>query len=203
MGQIPTNALTASVRGRSLRYWAITMSPRSIISACNTSTRWRVRLSNGRRRCFPRAACLARPESYEIRRPEYLMVHGAPVTYFAYIDGEEAAARAFTQTDAPLIFVGHTHVAEYYALDPTEASSIGACPTAGCSDSNAASAIHQRRQRRAARDLNRDASFAFYDEEKYDRMDARSLRRQRRAGENQRGAFAVVMRRALVERTVR
>jgi diadenosine tetraphosphatase ApaH/serine/threonine PP2A family protein phosphatase len=55
---------------------------------------------------------------YEFRVPEFLLVHGAPVTYFEYILDKPAAARAFAATDAPLIFVGHTHIAEYYALRP-------------------------------------------------------------------------------------
>ncbi len=56
--------------------------------------------------------------SYEIRTDEYLMVHGAPVDYFTYIVDKATAAEAFAATDAPLIFVGHTHVADYYALAP-------------------------------------------------------------------------------------
>lgn len=56
--------------------------------------------------------------SYEVRMPDYLLVHGAPVDYFTYILDKEGAARAFAATDAPLIFVGHTHVADYYALRP-------------------------------------------------------------------------------------
>ncbi len=55
---------------------------------------------------------------YEFRMPEFLLVHGAPVNYFEYILDKSAAARAFMLTDAPLIFVGHTHIAEYYALRP-------------------------------------------------------------------------------------
>jgi diadenosine tetraphosphatase ApaH/serine/threonine PP2A family protein phosphatase len=55
---------------------------------------------------------------YEFRVPEFLLVHGAPVTYFEYILDKPAAARAFAATDAPLIFIGHTHIAEYYALRP-------------------------------------------------------------------------------------
>lgn len=53
---------------------------------------------------------------YEFRVPEFLLVHGAPVVYFEYILDKAAAARAFAATDAPLIFNGHTHIAEYYAL---------------------------------------------------------------------------------------
>ncbi len=56
--------------------------------------------------------------SYEVRMPDYLLVHGAPVDYFSYILDKAAAARAFAATDAPLIFVGHTHVADHYALEP-------------------------------------------------------------------------------------
>lgn len=55
--------------------------------------------------------------SYEIRQPEYLLVHGAPVHYFEYLLDNRRAKAAFERTDAPLIFVGHTHIAEYYALE--------------------------------------------------------------------------------------
>ncbi|HEY1868620.1 MAG TPA: metallophosphoesterase family protein, partial [Candidatus Cybelea sp.] len=56
--------------------------------------------------------------SYELRLPEFLMVHGAPVNYFEYILDKRAAARAFQRTDAPLIFVGHTHIAQYWVREP-------------------------------------------------------------------------------------
>jgi diadenosine tetraphosphatase ApaH/serine/threonine PP2A family protein phosphatase len=55
---------------------------------------------------------------YEFRFPGFLLVHGAPVRYFQYILDKPVAAQAFASTDAPLIFVGHTHIAEYYALRP-------------------------------------------------------------------------------------
>jgi diadenosine tetraphosphatase ApaH/serine/threonine PP2A family protein phosphatase len=55
---------------------------------------------------------------YEFRLPEFLLVHGAPKNYFEYILDKAGAVRAFEATDAPLIFVGHTHIAEYYALEP-------------------------------------------------------------------------------------
>jgi predicted phosphodiesterase len=58
--------------------------------------------------------------SYELRMPDFLMVHGAPVRYFDYILDPSAAARAFAATDAPLVFIGHTHIAEYYALGPDQ-----------------------------------------------------------------------------------
>ena len=54
---------------------------------------------------------------YEFRMPEFLLVHGAPKNYFEYILDKAGAARAFAATDAPIIFIGHTHIAEYYGLD--------------------------------------------------------------------------------------
>ncbi len=54
---------------------------------------------------------------YELRLPEFLFVHGAPVNYFEYILDKAAAARAFGRTDARIVFVGHTHIAEYWVLD--------------------------------------------------------------------------------------
>jgi diadenosine tetraphosphatase ApaH/serine/threonine PP2A family protein phosphatase len=54
---------------------------------------------------------------YEMRLPEFLLVHGAPVNYFEYILDKGAAARAFDATDARIVFVGHTHIAEYWTLD--------------------------------------------------------------------------------------
>ena len=102
---------------------------------------------------------------YEFRMPEFLLVHGAPVNYFEYILDKAGAARAFAATDAPLVFVGHTHIAEYYALEPD------------------GSIVHQhlqhggelvlRADRRyivnvgsvgQPRDLNPRASFGFYDD---------------------------------------
>ena len=55
---------------------------------------------------------------YEFRMPEFLLVHGAPVNYFEYILDKAAAGRAFAATDAPIIFIGHTHIAEVYQLNP-------------------------------------------------------------------------------------
>ena len=54
---------------------------------------------------------------YELRFPDFLLVHGAPVSYFEYILDKDSAARAFEQTDAPIVFVGHTHIAEYWVRD--------------------------------------------------------------------------------------
>jgi diadenosine tetraphosphatase ApaH/serine/threonine PP2A family protein phosphatase len=54
---------------------------------------------------------------YELRLPEFLLVHGAPVNYFEYLLDKSAAARAFENTDARIVFVGHTHIAEYWTLD--------------------------------------------------------------------------------------
>jgi len=54
---------------------------------------------------------------YELRLPDFLLVHGAPVDYFEYILDKDAAVRAFDRTDARIIFVGHTHIAEYWVRD--------------------------------------------------------------------------------------
>jgi len=56
--------------------------------------------------------------SYEHRLPGFLLVHGAPVDYFRYVNDEEAARFAFGATDAPLIFIGPTHGAESFARAP-------------------------------------------------------------------------------------
>ncbi len=60
---------------------------------------------------------------YELRFDDFLLVHGAPVSYFEYILDKDAAARAFDRTDAPIVFVGHTHIAEYWVRD--EENAIG------------------------------------------------------------------------------
>ncbi len=54
---------------------------------------------------------------YELRFPDFLLVHGSPVRYFDYVLDKDSAARAFERTDAPLVFVGHTHIAEYWVCD--------------------------------------------------------------------------------------
>lgn len=56
--------------------------------------------------------------SYELRYPDFLLVHGAPVDYFEYILDKRAASKAFSLTDAPLVFIGHTHIAEYWEQEP-------------------------------------------------------------------------------------
>ncbi len=55
---------------------------------------------------------------YELRRSEFLLVHGAPRDYFRYVLDVADARDAFAATEAPLIFIGHTHVPDYYALAP-------------------------------------------------------------------------------------
>lgn len=54
---------------------------------------------------------------YELRFPEFLLVHGAPVRYFDYILDKRRAAEAFAATNAAVIFVGHTHVAQHWTLE--------------------------------------------------------------------------------------
>jgi diadenosine tetraphosphatase ApaH/serine/threonine PP2A family protein phosphatase len=104
--------------------------------------------------------------SYEIRRDDYLMVHGAPVDYFTYILDKQGAANAFAATDAPLIFVGHTHLADYYALSPDGSIAHAFRQNGGRLDLESgvryivnAGSVGQ------PRDLNPDASFATFDAE--------------------------------------
>jgi diadenosine tetraphosphatase ApaH/serine/threonine PP2A family protein phosphatase len=88
--------------------------------------------------------------SYEVRTPEYLLVHGAPVEYFAYILDKAAAQRA--------------HVADYYALAQDGALAHAFCQRGGRIDLEPGvrylvnvGSVGQ------PRDLNPDASFVFYD----------------------------------------
>ena len=102
--------------------------------------------------------------SYEIRVPEYLMVHGAPVNYFEYILDKRGAARAFENTDAPIIFVGHTHIAEHYRLDPEGTIAHAHVQNGGTLQLDPAcrylinvGSVGQ------PRDLNPEASFVWYE----------------------------------------
>ncbi|MDP9105432.1 MAG: metallophosphatase family protein [Candidatus Eremiobacteraeota bacterium] len=101
---------------------------------------------------------------YEFRMPEFLLVHGAPINYFEYVLDKAAAARAFAATDAPIIFIGHTHIAEVYTLDEDGAIEHrhlqqGAVVTlrAGLRYLFNVGSVGQ------PRDLNPRASFGFYD----------------------------------------
>jgi len=102
--------------------------------------------------------------SYELRFPDFLLVHGAPVNYFEYILDKRTAARAFANTDAPLVFIGHTHIAEYWVQEPD--GSIGHKHMQNGGE------LQLEEGRRyivdvgsvgQPRDLNPDASFAIYD----------------------------------------
>lgn len=105
--------------------------------------------------------------SYEIREPDYLLVHGAPVNYFEYILDKAGAKRALSRTDAPLVFVGHTHIAEWYALDSSGAVTHAHMQRGGELTMDAdkryivdVGSVGQ------PRDLNPEASFVFYEPEK-------------------------------------
>ncbi len=102
--------------------------------------------------------------SYEIRYPDFLMVHGAPVDYFEYILDKRTAAKAFALTDAPLVFIGHTHIAEYWVQEPDG--------SVGHRHMQHGGELKLEEGRRyiidvgsigQPRDLNPEASFAFYD----------------------------------------
>ncbi len=106
-------------RAASMQCWEITTSRRSKTSAWSISTTRRARRSPGRRSVLnDESRAWLNSLSYEIRYPDFLMVHGAPVNYFEYILDKRTAAKAFALTDAPLVFIGHTHIAEYWVPEP-------------------------------------------------------------------------------------
>ena len=104
---------------------------------------------------------------YELRFPEFLLVHGAPVNYFEYILDKRSATTAFEATDARIVFVGHTHIAEYWTLDADGAIGHKHMQLGG-------ELILEEGKRYIVdvgsvgqpRDLNPDASFVFYEPEK-------------------------------------
>ena len=105
--------------------------------------------------------------SYEIRHPSFLMVHGAPVHYFEYLLDKRHAKAAFERTDAPLIFVGHTHIAEYYGLEPDGSISHAHMQAGG--------ELQMEQGKRyiidvgsigQPRDLNPQPCFVFYDDQR-------------------------------------
>ena len=102
--------------------------------------------------------------AYEHRLPGFLLVHGAPVDYFRYVLDEESARFAFGATDAPLIFIGHTHVAEYFALAPDGTLTREARKTGGVLEIEPGMRyIVNVGSVGQPRDRNPDASFAFYE----------------------------------------
>jgi len=102
---------------------------------------------------------------YELRTPEYLLVHGAPVNYFEYIVDNPSAAEAFDGTDAPLVFIGHTHLAEYYAKAPSGRITRHPMRTGGSLQLDPATRyILNAGSIGQPRDGNPQASFLFYDQ---------------------------------------
>ncbi len=106
--------------------------------------------------------------AYEHREPRYLLVHGAPVDYFTYILDNPAAERALERTDAPLIFVGHSHIAEYYERVPGRENLVHKHMQHGgtLQLTEGARYVINVGSVGQPRDLNPEASFAFYDEAK-------------------------------------
>lgn len=104
---------------------------------------------------------------YELRFPGFLLVHGAPVHYFEYVLDKETAAAAFKRTDARLIFIGHTHIAEYWDCD--ESGAIGHKHMQGGGELTLEPGkryIIDVGSVGQPRDLNPDASFVRYDSER-------------------------------------
>jgi len=102
--------------------------------------------------------------SYELRLDDMLLVHGAPVDYFAYVLDKNAAARAFAATTAPLIFNGHTHIADFYALRGDGTIEHAFRQHGGRLELEPGTRyIVNAGSVGQPRDLNPDASFALYD----------------------------------------
>jgi diadenosine tetraphosphatase ApaH/serine/threonine PP2A family protein phosphatase len=104
--------------------------------------------------------------SYELRFPDFLMVHGAPVDYFEYVLDKRSAAKAFSLTDSPMVFIGHTHIAEYWVQD--------ADGSIGHKHMQEGGELQLEEGKRyiidvgsvgQPRDLNPEASFVKYDDE--------------------------------------
>lgn len=53
----------------------------------------------------------------EHRFDSFVIVHGAPTFHFEYIQSVVDAQAAFERVQAPVTFIGHTHVAEVYFQD--------------------------------------------------------------------------------------
>lgn len=103
---------------------------------------------------------------YELRLPEFLLVHGAPVRYFNYILDKRDATQAFEATDAPLIFVGHTHVAQHWTREPDGSVGHGHAQRGGrLSLEPGRRYIVDVGSVGQPRDLNPDACVVFYDAE--------------------------------------
>lgn len=104
---------------------------------------------------------------YELRLPEFLLVHGAPVNYFEYVLDKRTAASAFDRTDAPLVFIGHTHIAEYWVQQADKSIGLKHMQHGGeVVLDPALRYIVDVGSVGQPRDLNPEASFVFYEPEK-------------------------------------
>lgn len=105
--------------------------------------------------------------SYELRFPDFLLVHGAPVNYFEYILDKRSAAKAFDNTDAAITFIGHTHIAEYWEREPDGTINHKHMQHGGelilSPDNRYIIDVGSVGQ---PRDLNPQASFVFYEPER-------------------------------------
>jgi predicted phosphodiesterase len=104
---------------------------------------------------------------YELRLPEFLLVHGAPVNYFEYVLDKRTAAQAFERTDARLIFIGHTHIAEYWVQNADGSVGLKHMQHGGRLElESGLRYIVDVGSVGQPRDLNPQASFVLYDPEK-------------------------------------
>jgi len=105
--------------------------------------------------------------AYEIRYPDFLMVHGAPVNYFEYILDKRTAAKAFALTDARIVFIGHTHIAEVWVQEPDGSIGHAHMQHGGKLElEDGRRYIVDVGSIGQPRDLNPEASFVFYEPQK-------------------------------------
>ena len=182
--RIRTSASRRSASAPRRPSWATTTSPRSITSGSSISTRRRetaLRLDAERADRRERRAGYRRSAT-STASPSICWSTARRSTTSTTSSTTSKPRRAFEATDAPLIFIGHSHVAEYYALAPDGTIRHGTCSRAetlaleagrrATSSTSAASG--------QPRDANPLPSFAFYDPDARDRdVAALSVRRRR------------------------
>ncbi len=102
---------------------------------------------------------------YELRFPEFLLVHGAPVHYFEYIlDKDAAAARVRAHRRADRLRRPHAHRGILGAARRMARSVTSTCSMAASSRSKPGSATSSTSAASASRAISiRKRSFAFYD----------------------------------------
>ena len=124
---------------------------RSKTSASSTSIAPRARRSAGRSACSTSPAARGSTRfPYELRFPDFLLVHGAPVRYFEYILDKEAAARHSSAPTRRSCSSGTRISPNTGTATRTARSATSTCSTAASYARGRKALYHRRRQRRPA-----------------------------------------------------